>query len=316
MNFDDIQLFVTAARKGGVRGASAALSLPASTISRAITRLERQAGLLLLERSSRGVRLTDAGRDYLVFCEQALQHLRDGEDHLDRHRKMPTGKLTVGLPTTFAREMVMPFLKSFVEAYPGLRIRIILHECDYPGPPEDVDVDIFFQAGKPEESSWRIRSLPSIAMCLVANPAYLKQAGVPERPEDLPYHRFVSWGPGGDVLRLNLRAKRARVTVTVPLAISITHASMQNRLTQEGLGIGYVQLWEAQPAVEQGKLQLLLPDWEPDPVPFYVLYRQRVGMMPKINAFMQFVARYLSNAHDPRKRKRNARRFLAANDSI
>ena len=316
MNFSDIQLFVTAARKRGLREAGIALELPASTISRAITRIEKKAGILLLERSIRGVKLTDAGRDYLTFCEQALQRLQDADDYLDSHRHKPKGKLTIGLPTTFAREMVLPFLRTFSDTYPDLRIRFILHECDYPGPPEDVDVDIFFQAGAPRSSSWKVRPLPSIAMCLAASPDYLKRAGVPKTPEELPRHRFVSWGPGGENLTLILRSKKELTHVTVPLAISITHAGMQNRLAQDGLGIGYIQRWEAQPALERGTLRIVLPDWEPEAVPFYALYRQRASMMPKIGAFMEMVSKHLAEESDPRKPKRKGRRYFAQNGSV
>src|SRR5471030_1472979 len=99
-DLNDIRTFVAISRAGTLTGAAKELRLPASTVSRALTRLEKHLGVLLTQRSPRGLVLTDQGRDYAESCKRALQTLRDGEDTLEAHRSSPTGLIKVACPLT------------------------------------------------------------------------------------------------------------------------------------------------------------------------------------------------------------------------
>src|SRR5579864_8944106 len=92
---DDIGMFVAAAEAGTFSAAAANLQLPASTISRSLTRLEKNLDLLLVRRSQRGLTLTDAGEEYLQSCKRALRLLREGRELLDKHRASPSGLLRI-----------------------------------------------------------------------------------------------------------------------------------------------------------------------------------------------------------------------------
>ena len=123
-NLDDIRRFVAAAEAGTFSAAAAHLQLPASTISRSLTRLEKHLDLLLVRRRQLGLTLTDAGKEYLVSCKRALRLLREGRELLDKHRASPSGLLRVACPITMARDLIAPLLSKFMEAFPDLRLRL------------------------------------------------------------------------------------------------------------------------------------------------------------------------------------------------
>src|SRR5207253_10700287 len=103
-DLDGIRIFVAAAEAGTFSAAAAHLQLPASMISRSLTRLEKHLDLLLMRRSQRGLTLTDAGKEYLVSCKRALRLLREGRELLDKHRTSPSGLLRIACPITMRSE--------------------------------------------------------------------------------------------------------------------------------------------------------------------------------------------------------------------
>jgi LysR family transcriptional activator of dmlA len=111
-NLDDISMFVAAAEAGTFSAAAAHLQLQPSTISRSLTRLEKDLDLLLVRRSQRGLSLTDTGKEYLLSCKRALQALREGRELLDQHRRSPSDLLRVACPMTMARDAIAPLLKT------------------------------------------------------------------------------------------------------------------------------------------------------------------------------------------------------------
>jgi DNA-binding transcriptional LysR family regulator len=143
-NLDDISIFVAAAEAGTFSAVATHLQLPASTISRALTRLEKHLDLLLVRRSQRGLALPDAGKEYLISCKRALRVLREGRELLDKHRANPSGLLRVACPITMARDAIAPLLSKFIEAFPDLRIELETYSSAFDQEPKE-DIDVFFQ---------------------------------------------------------------------------------------------------------------------------------------------------------------------------
>src|SRR4029077_5088364 len=127
-NLDDISIFVAVAEAGTFSAAASYLQLPVSTISRSLTRLEKNMGLLLVRRSQRGLALTDSGKEYLLFCKRALGGLREGRELLDKNRASPSGLLRVACPMTMARDAIAPLLSKFIESFPDLRVELEARE--------------------------------------------------------------------------------------------------------------------------------------------------------------------------------------------
>src|ERR1700684_71360 len=111
LDLNDVRTFVAVAQAGTLTAAARELGLPTSTVSRALTRLEKHLDVLLVQRSPRGLVLTDFGKEYLQTCRRALRTLRDGSELLESHRERPSGLIKVACPITMARSIFSPLLK-------------------------------------------------------------------------------------------------------------------------------------------------------------------------------------------------------------
>src|SRR5208283_1580216 len=194
LDLNDVRTFVVVAEAGTLTAAAKELNCPASTPSRALTRLEKHLGFLLVQRGPRGLVLTDAGREYLESCRRAMQNLQHGRDVLEGRRSRPGGLLKIACPVTMARDTLAPLLKEFLERYPELRVEIEPYAASWDQEPRD-DVDVFFKLRAPKDSLRRVRSYPGTVRGLFAVPNYLKVAGNPSTPDDLLPHCCVGSGP-------------------------------------------------------------------------------------------------------------------------
>jgi LysR family transcriptional activator of dmlA len=176
-NLDDISIFVAAAEAGTFSAAAAHLQLPPSTISRSLTRLEKDLDLLLVRRSQRGLSLTDAGKEYLLSCKRGLRALREGRELLDRHRASPFGLLRVACPMTMARDAIAPLLSEFIKTFPDLRMELETYSSSFDQEPKE-DIDVFFKVRTPKDSSRRIRSYPGVVRGLFASSGYVQTRGM------------------------------------------------------------------------------------------------------------------------------------------
>jgi DNA-binding transcriptional LysR family regulator len=238
INLDDVGTFVAAAEEGTFSAAAAHLQLPASTISRSLTRLEKHLDLMLVRRSQRGLTLTDAGKEYLVSCKRALRLLREGRELLDKHRASPSGLLRIACPITMARDLIAPLLSKFIGAFPDLRVELETYSSGFDQEPKE-DIDIFFKVRAPKDSSRRVRSYPGVARGLFASRRYVQTAGKRTEPSDLTAHRCIGSG----------RWTLSKWGETVPLDIAprvVTddpHAHRQ--LVLDGAGIAVLPLYIA-----------------------------------------------------------------------
>ena len=184
LDLNDVRTFVAVAQAGTLTAAAKEMHCPASTLSRALTRLEKHLGVLLVQRGPRGLVLTDSGKEYLQSCRRAMQSLEHGRDVLEGRRSSPSGLLKVACPVTMARDTLAPLLKEFLERYPELRVEIEPYAASWDQEPRD-DVDVFFKLLAPKDSLRRVRPYPGTVRGLFASPNYLKVAGDPSTPEDL-----------------------------------------------------------------------------------------------------------------------------------
>src|SRR3984885_8407085 len=204
LDLNDARTFVAAGQASTLTAAAQQLQLPTSTVSRALTRLEKRLGVLLVQRSPRGLVLTDSGREYLQSCRRALQTLRHGRALLEAPRSSPSGRIKVVCPVTMARDLLAPLLKEFLGRYPDLRVEIEPYAASWDQEPRE-DADVFFKLRAPKDSVRHMRPYPGTVRGLFASPDYIRAFGRPATPEDLTAHKCV----GSEAWRLSRGQKNA-----------------------------------------------------------------------------------------------------------
>jgi len=295
--FTCMQAFVRVARLGSFSKAAEELEIKVSTVSRHVSALEAELGAALFNRSTRGLRLTEAG---LVFHARAISLL----DELDEARAallvmstQPVGLLRVAAPGAFGRRHVVPHLKDFCALHPQIRLDLSLSEAT-------VDLietatDVAIRIGALPDSSLVARRLAPHERRLVASPAYLAAHGEPTAPTDLAQHQCLLFA-----IQPREDAWFHRAPGEAPAAAQLVHISGRFRANdsdalleaaRDGLGLALLPTWVIGEDVRSGSLRTVMPNlhWSiapgPDPA-IHGVYPPKKIVSPKVRAFLDFFA--------------------------
>ncbi len=290
--------------------AAAALQLPLFTVSRAIKRLEKLAGVLLLKRDHAGLKLTDLGREYLAACKNVLDAQAKAEAILHHHKAEPEGTLRIGSPVTFARSVLATILPTFNARFPRLIIELDLYSSEWKQEPTAVH-DIFFKVRTPQQSRHHQKTFPAIRQGLFASPAYLKTHTPPLHPVDLDHHTCVGHSEDGTFPPWNLNMGGEHIPVQPRLSVVVDDPEIQAQFALASSGIALLPLWLAEDYKNEGTLVPVMEGWIPDPVVFCALYAGRHRSTHKENAFLNYLEGVLGTAKDPRCQNRNPKLFFA-----
>lgn len=286
-SLDDLQVFAAVAEAQGFSAAARRLGLSKTVVSAAVARLEARFGLRLLQRTTRRLSLTEAGRAALPHAQQAVLAARDAEEAALSLRASPRGLLRVNAPMSFGLLHVVPALGEFAQAYPEIRVDLVLDD-------RRLDLveggfDLAVRIGDLEDSSLVAVRVGYNRNLLVAHADYLARAGMPREPADLTRHAALVYSlsaSGGEWTLL--RAGRIEtVRVAGPLQANSSLALRQAAL--QGLGIARLPGFVVDGDLAAGRLQRVLPDWEMPGQGIHVLTSARAHQPPKTRAFVEFL---------------------------
>jgi LysR family transcriptional activator of dmlA len=303
LDLNDVRTFVAVAQAGTLTAAAKELQLPTSTVSRSLTRLEQHLGVLVVQRSPRGLVLTDSGKEYLQSCRRALRALRDGSELLEGHRSSPSGLIKVACPITMARDVLAPLMKEFLGRYPDLRIEIEPYAASWDQEPRD-DVDVFFKLLAPKDSLRRVRPYPGTVRGLFASPGYVRASGNPATPNDLSAHICIGSGAW------KLSRGKTIVTPNIVFRVISSDPTVALKLAISGFGVATLPLWMAKsPDVRDG-LKPILPQWTPEPITLCALFSGPSRVTPKVQVLLDFLAGYIGTDRDPRLKQDLAKGYF------
>ena len=282
-----LRLFTRIARTGSFSRAGRELGLSQPSASRIAAELEREVGAALMTRTTRGLKLTEAGADYLARIEPILASLEEA-DHAARGTGELRGVLHVGLTLGFGVREVIPLLPPFMQLHPALRIDLLMNDRNQDLLVEGVDVALRF--GALENSSATARRLGASPRLLVASPAYLERAGSPDTPESLVNHEMIvgPLGVGLDSPTFHRDGRTTSVRVEGRLTTSANMASVAAAVA--GLGIASVALWNCRSEVASGALVQVLADWQMEPIELHAVFAAGRAAKPSARAFADYLA--------------------------
>jgi len=194
--FDDvmlgsIELFCLAAEQGSFTAAAATASVTPAAVSRSISRLEQRLGVRLFTRTTRQMRLTEAGRMYFEQCRQALNQLVEAEREVTGHQVAPSGLLRISAPTTFGHYRLLPLLPAFRERFPEVKVEVNVSNRNIDFAEEGYDLAI--RARATGDSTLVARHLEDTPLVVVASPDYLLRHGTPLTLDDLRAHECIQF---------------------------------------------------------------------------------------------------------------------------
>lgn len=287
---DELATFLAILETGSLAAASRKLRKSPAMVTRALAALEDRVGARLIERTTRSLAATEAGRR---MAERARRALLTYEEVVRESPSAPLrGELRVTAPLVFGRRHLAPAVASFLEAHPQLRVELVLDDraLDLVSGGFDVAVRI----GRLSDSGLRVRKIGDVRRVLVASPAYLAARGVPRSPADLAAHEILSssGGLGRTTWRFRAEGRGLQVRLTPRLAASESEAMLV--AARAGRGIGRVLSYQVVDDLASRALVRVLPELEPAPVPVQLVSPTARHLPPKTRAFLDHAARVLS----------------------
>lgn len=291
MDLTDLRIFVRITDVGSISGAARALGMPKSSVSRSLVRIEATVGTTLIERSTRRLRLSDAGLLLQRHARRILDEVGEAEDAIAGFVGIPRGTLRVSAPPSFAAGPLAPMLPAFLERHPELRVVLSFDNQPIMHLPDDIDVAI--RAGDLPDSDLIARRLASTTLWLCASPEYLAAHGTPTTIEELDDHRLITLFDRRSTWRFRSPTGAVQEYAAEPGLVVPEHA-IARTLLLGGAGIGRLPEYHAREAVANGTLVRLLPDHEGERVEVHALYPRQRGLSAKVRAFVDAVTAHLA----------------------
>ena len=303
---DAMKVFVTALDEGSLAGAGRKLGRSAAAVSRAIAFLEARVGAELLHRTTRSIKMSEAGEQYAVACRRVLTELEDAEIRAAGDRSSPRGNLTLTAPEIPGEAILRPILEAFMDAHPAVSARLYL--LDRPMKLIDEGIDVALRIADLPDSTLVAIRVGEVRRVVVAAPSYLAQHPRIEKPGDLVKHRIIAYTHSG----VGSWSFRPLPGSSVPRTVCFTPRLVINNVrgvvasAVEGRGVARVFSCQVAEQVREGQLDIIVTGDEEPPLPVHVILPNGRLSLRKVRAFVDFAV--------PRLRNYFARRAMGASE--
>lgn len=288
---DAMKVFVAALDEGSLAGAARLLKRSPTAVSRALAFLEAHVGVELLHRTTRTLKLSEAGERYAIACRRVLIDLEEADMLAAGERSAPRGLLTISAPPISGEEVVRPILDDFLQLYPAVSARLIL--LDRAVNLVDEGVDVALRVGQlPDSSLMSTRLGGDVRRVVVASPRYLTNRPPIEQPGDLASHQIIAFTNFGLDHWNFTPANGTTIPRTVHFAPRCIVNTVRAAAASAVSGIGVTRLYSYHVAeyVRDGALKIVLADAEHPPLPVHLLAPQGRMSVPKVRAFVDYAA--------------------------
>ncbi|RUR39337.1 LysR family transcriptional regulator [Vreelandella populi] len=285
-----MQIFARVVEMHGFSKAAENLSIPPSTVTRAIKELENFLGVKLLQRTTRHLNLTPDGSLYYENCRRLLADLEALESSFPGSAGQARGKLRVGITASMARLFVLPAIKTFQARYPDIELTLTVSDRTVELVPEGIDCVI--RAGVPQDSATLVaRRIASFEWVTCASPEYLKAHGEPHSLDDLKDHHAVGFltGHQGRSMDWNFVVNNEERTVRMAEHLIVNDTDSYITCGLEGLGLIRAASYMVLPHLKSGQLQRVLGEIQAPAVPISIMYPHNRHLSPTVRAFVDWV---------------------------
>ena len=282
-------MLLTAVDRGSLSAAARELKIPVSTLTRRVADLEELLGTRLLIRTTRKLTLTDAGMSYVAAARRILDLVREQEHEATGEFATAKGELVVTAPVQLGRLHVLPVINQFLAQYPDITVRLLLSDRNIDL--IDSHADLALRIGELADSSMIATRVGSLRPIVCASPAFLASHTPPREPDDLvKYSCVVFNSPYLSPWRFRLPTTSKIYVLGVKPRLEVTTPDAAVSAAVDNAGITYVFEHDADEALRNGQLEILLPQFEIEPVPVHLVHVSRNLMAIKLRHFIDFAA--------------------------
>lgn len=288
MDLNEISVFIQVVQEGSFSKAAKKLGMPNSTVSSKVSSLERRLATTLIQRTTRQLKVTQAGQAFFEKCSLGLQEIQNAEREVASTQLGPHGLIRVTAPVELGCKVLPPVLSRYISNFPSVQVKLELSD--------DVtdlisnNFDVALRIGKLEDSSLVARKVGDIQYGLFATPEYLKMNGRPKHPRELKQHSCLAFNPGGSAfgtVEWKLESKSGSTKISIPHRIEVNNLSALKSLLLLGNGIVFFPAFLIKEEVASGKVIRVLPDWSSTSKPVHMVYPPQKHLPPKLSEFLK-----------------------------
>lgn len=291
-----LQALIAVVESGSFVAAAQRMHSSKAAVSRYIQELETYLGVRLLQRSTRRISLTEAGRDYYQRTKQILADLDDADNMIGHSNSSLIGHIRINAPLTFGTRYLAPLWAEFLAEYPSITLDVELNDRRVDLVEEGFDLAI--RIGNLADSSLVSRRLANGYALLVASPEYLQQQGTPQSPEELSQHQVISYSylPSGDVWHFTNTAGEEKAIAVKP-RMHTNNGDTIRSVVLGGQGIALQPAFMVSQDIQTGRLVTFLPEWAGPRFGIHAVYPTRKHLSKKVKTLIDFLAEKLEGTN-------------------
>jgi len=285
--FNAIPIFIAVVEQGSFSGAARVLGISKSAVSKRINQLEDQLAVRLLQRTTRQIKLTEAGEHYYQHAFQAYQAATNAIDAVTQLQEKPQGHLRLNVPMSFGRLHIAPLIPKFLQRYPDIHIDMVMDD-------KHVDLieagfDLAIRAGDLPDSSLIARKLVDCHSEICASPEYLAQQGTPKTPADLLSHNAILYSYSNNAQEWTLTNAEGSEIVVVSGNYQVNNSEALLEALLQDAGIGRLPTFVTGSEIRSGRLVNLFEQYQMPVKSIYAVFPERAYMPAKVRVFLDFI---------------------------
>ena len=282
---DGIKSFVRVVETGSFSAVAKEQGVTQPTISKQIAALEKYLDVQLLTRSTRKLTLTEAGDRFYAHAQQVLESVAEAEASVGQ-RQVPSGVLKVSCPVSFGQLQVVPRMQAFLARYPDIQLKLSMSDrfIDL----VETGVDLAIRIGQVQGASMKVQQVGITRRVAIASTAYLSRQAEPTEPADLASHNCIVYQPSGAVWSFESRTGKS-VSVKVDGNFATDNSVAVRIAVLSDMGIAYAPVWLFGDLIQSSELKVLLPDYQPQPLPIQIIYRRGRFIPIKVRCFIDYL---------------------------
>lgn len=285
--FHEMLMFEALSERPSLAAAARRLKVSGPTVVRAIARLETRLGVPLLQRSTRGVSLTESGAAFMADCSRILKEVEDAEASAKGLHVQAKGNLTVLLPLLFSRYVMTPLLANYMELYPEVRVFAHYHDR-FPNMNEE-GLDVAVLVGHLPSSSLIARPVGDVRTIVCASPNYLEAYGVPAKPEDLKGHRLIGIQAYRERINWDFSNQGVQSIIKARSRVSCTTVQAAIDAAANGAGLTRCLSYPVYDYLNGGRLRRVLQPFELPALPVHVVYQEGRRASMRVRSFVDHI---------------------------
>jgi DNA-binding transcriptional LysR family regulator len=277
-------VFVAVAEEQSFAGGARKLGMSPPAVTRAIASLEERLKVRLFTRTTRYVRVTEAGQRYLEDARRIINDVDEADDAVAGINGEPKGHLAVTAPVLFGKLFVIPGIVDYLQRYPGMEVSAVFLDRIVNMLEEGLDVGI--RIGELPDSSMKAIRVGRVRRVVCASSNYLAKHGMPGKPADLADHLIVAASGVSPVVDWKFAHG---LVVKVKPRLTVTNNDSAIEAVLKDLGVTRLLSYQIAPYLTSGQLQIVLEEFEQEPLPIHVLHCEGRYASAKVRTFVDLM---------------------------